>query len=509
SSRAAMPTLQMPPMRRLSAFACLLVGALLAACAEPPPAVLEDGRPPSVILISLDTVRADHLGLYGQPRPLTPNLDAFHEEEGAILYERAFSTGAWTLSAHMSMFTGLYPREHGVNEANRGLSEQIPTLAERLSERGYATYAVHAGGWIHERHGFARGFDVFLVHEDAEEALDNLAEVLADHEATRPDDPIFLFLHLFDAHSAEISGPDVLFYDPPEPWRGRFAPGADGMLTARRSLEFLAGKSSPTLYERKALEALYAAGVAYVDDAFRRMREQFVEYGLLDRAVTIVTADHGEVSGMRFSKYRGHGDLYQAGLAIPLLMRLPPSLADRAPGANVVGRPVSLVDLAPTIAELTGGKSERFWSGKSLLDPDQEPSEGEFQYPRVIASSLHSASSLMRYPYKFIEHRGNPHVFLYNIHDDPEEFFRIKQQAQIDGRVAPIRRAWDSHVQRRGEVPGESTFVTAMDEDERKQLAALGYADAVNEVSEETAREDDSEPAGGPAAGPGPGADQR
>lgn len=130
----------------------LLVSILaLAACAAP-------ARPPNLLLVSVDTLRPDHLGCYGDPRGASPRIDRLARE--SVLFERAYSTTNWTLPAHLSMLTGLYPAEHGVRDEYRGLDPRVPTLAEELRRRGYATAGVVSTVALMKRHhGFARGFD--------------------------------------------------------------------------------------------------------------------------------------------------------------------------------------------------------------------------------------------------------------------------------------------------------------------------------------------------------------
>ena len=139
----------------------LLALVLLTACGS-------EGPPPNVILVSIDTLRADHVGLYGYARDTTPFLDDFAKT--AMVFEHAFSVCPWTLVAHMTMLTGLFPAQHGVVADQLALSQEIPLLPERLASAGYQTLGLYYTSWIHERYGFARGFDVFRAHESAEEA---------------------------------------------------------------------------------------------------------------------------------------------------------------------------------------------------------------------------------------------------------------------------------------------------------------------------------------------------
>src|SRR5262245_1715171 len=185
------------PAMRVRAGLALLTG-LASACgaAAPSPDVLA----PNVLLVSIDTLRADHVGLYGYERDTTPFLDRF--AAGAKVFERAFSTCPWTLVAHMPMLTGLFPAQHGVVADELALANDIPLLAERLKGAGYQTLGLYYTSWIHERFGFARGFDVFRAHGSAEEAGEHAREELARLDRERP---WFLFYHLFDVHNGAMT----------------------------------------------------------------------------------------------------------------------------------------------------------------------------------------------------------------------------------------------------------------------------------------------------------------
>jgi len=155
-----MGSVQRSLVRRL---APILAVASIAGCDFAP-----ERERPSILLVSIDTLRADHVGLYGYERDTTPFLDDFARR--CIVYDRAFSPCPWTLIAHMTMLTGLFPTQHGVLSSDLALSDGIPLLAERLRSAGYQTVGLYRESWIHPRYGFERGFEVFRAHEDAAEA---------------------------------------------------------------------------------------------------------------------------------------------------------------------------------------------------------------------------------------------------------------------------------------------------------------------------------------------------
>ena len=334
----------MKPAVSLSAAAR---SVLAAACPALVPSCGGDAAPPppSVILVSLDTLRGDHTTFLGYGRDTTPHLEALAAE--GVIFERAFSTSCWTLTSHVGMLTGLYPEQHGVVSNNAALNPKIPLLAERLRERGYLTTALYEFGWIHERHGFDRGFDVFRPHRDAEQAEEHLAQELDRFDGERP---FFLFLHLFDIHCDPLLKEDGVFYDPPPPYDRRYRSDAPDAI---RGLDFKRALQEPGLLDADQLDALvamYDGGIRYTDAKVGSWLEDWRERGLLDRAVLIVTSDHGEALGQRAGDLDNHGGMYQEGLRIPLLVRFP----DGRMAGESRAHAVNSVDIVPTVLELAG-----------------------------------------------------------------------------------------------------------------------------------------------------------
>src|SRR5262245_27398515 len=218
-----------------------------------------DARP-SVILVSIDTLRADHVGTYGYGRDTTPFLDRWAKE--GVVFEHAFTPCAWTLVAHMTMLTGLYPEQHGVVKEDLALAPEIPLLAERLKGAGYQTVGLYRSSWVHARHGFARGFDVFRAHAHAEEAGQHLREELA---RVTHDRPLFLFVHLYDVHN-ETTGQEVEWiYPSPAPFQGMFLDDSMAPLPHLAAEKIWASKGLLSEAQLRTLGALYDGGIRHVD----------------------------------------------------------------------------------------------------------------------------------------------------------------------------------------------------------------------------------------------------
>jgi arylsulfatase A-like enzyme len=299
-------------------------------------------RPP-VVLVSIDTLRADHLGVYGYRRPTSPTLDRLAAE--SLVFARAFATAPWTLPSHASLLTGLYPEEHGAgrSESTDPLPAGVPTLAEILRGAGYRTLAFTAGGVMSRRSGLDRGFEVWREHTRA-----NLRSVLPgvfDELGTHVERPFFLFLHTYDVH-----GP----YEQPPDARTFRADGGDPRVTPAEWERIVRmGHHRYQRFERfRGLEdvvAAYDSGIRFVDTALAGLFERLREVGAWEGALVVVTSDHGESLYDR-ALYVSHTyTLHDEVIRIPLLVRLPE--------ARRVGRReelVDLVDLVPLVLEELG-----------------------------------------------------------------------------------------------------------------------------------------------------------
>ena len=353
-------------MLRAPNMSCLLVAtrvlmplalAALAACSG----ANVDPRP-DVILISIDTLRPDHLGAYGYAKPTSPTLDAIAEQ--GVVFEDVTSPSPWTLPAHASLLTGLYPSRHRANSHYRSLGKSAPTLASILSEHGYDAAAVVNSHNLSRRYGLDRGFRRFRHVQEwvfevmpTTEVTDQAVEWLSAPRRR----PLFLFLHYYDVHSDYRSLPDFesAFLDD-------YDGHADG--TTRQLAEVRKGNVSFDEDDVAHLLDLYDAGILQIDHELGRLLTLLRARGLLDRSLLVITSDHGE----EFLEHGGvlHGRTqFQEVLRVPLLMRGP-----GLPAGTRVSTPVSLVDIAPTLlamleipapASLDGVDLAPLWRGET------------------------------------------------------------------------------------------------------------------------------------------------
>ncbi|MCP4805852.1 MAG: sulfatase [Proteobacteria bacterium] len=339
-----------------------MILALLACTSKlptPPPPVQRD-----VVLVSIDTLRADHVGVYGYGRDTTPFLDELAAK--GLVYTDARSPTSWTLPTHLTMLSGKLPLHHGVVDDKRKVPDDLPLLAERMQAAGFATVGVVTTFFVSQRFGFDRGFDFwddFDIHSkkrnqtetpDAEQAVNRVLKGVRSH----PDQPVFVFLHLYDVHYP---------YAAPGDWEERFdRKGTDDDLSYSKYSAYLEDPVEPDQMAHQV--AQYDEELAYVDSQLRRLHEAFLEAGR--DPLMVITADHGEEFGERGSWGHAH-TLNPEQLHVPLIISGP-----GVPVGRVTTR-VGTQDIAPTLAALHGQPMST--DGVPLsLDPETPPPERDF-----------------------------------------------------------------------------------------------------------------------------------
>jgi arylsulfatase A-like enzyme len=364
----------------LCALACLDSGC----GSESRPASKAPAGAPDVLVLLLDTTRADHLGVYGYARPTSPALDAIARE--SLVFERAIASANWTLPSHASLFTGLPPHAHGATSDEGWLRDEVDTLAERFRDAGYATYLFSANPFVSAEHNLAQGFEIaehpwqpkwrdavraymneraypgesaesrFAPFKDAGEVIRRgFAHWL---EARSDERPYFAFLNLMEAHRP--------YYATAEE-RARFLSPDQVALSIRMDHRY----SDRHAYSFSALElgadelaatvGLYDAALSHLDEVVAGIASDLRAAGRLDRSVLAITSDHGEHLG---DQHRlGHEfSLYDALIRVPLLLRYPA----RVP-AGRESRAVAQLDLRRTLLELAGLEVDEQDRGRNLL----------------------------------------------------------------------------------------------------------------------------------------------
>ena len=330
----------------------LLLLAVLSGCTPTPERLLPATR--GYIVISIDTLRADHLGAYGYERDTSPFFDSLAER--GVLFENAVVQLPGTLPSHMSIFTGLNPREHGVYPPDGLLSPRIATLPEVFAREGFRTAGFTEGGYMSGHYGFARGFETFSDQvegeaDDVETTFERGREFLA---ALEPSERFFLFLHTYAVHDP---------YWPPKEYRHRFrtTPPPGGFPPTGANLSAVnRGKLSVTPEQVEYFKDLYDGSIRYVDDVLASWIGELEAMGLLDETTLIITSDHGEEfldHGMMV-----HEQIYHENLHVPLLVLHP-----KIQGGERIPELVRSIDLAPTLYRIAGIAADHEMNGDSLV----------------------------------------------------------------------------------------------------------------------------------------------
>jgi arylsulfatase A-like enzyme len=440
---------------------------------------------PNILLVTLDTVRADHCSSYGYSRSTTPHLSALARD--GVQFDSAYSPMPTSAPAHASIFTGLHPRSHGLIRNGTPIPDDHVTLPQLLAANGYDTGAVVSSFVLASRFGFQRGFafydDAFgdrdkAAHETVWEGIEingrferrasettaralrwlaghaaRALPVAGEHRAGTGGDaraPFFLWVHYFDPHSP---------YDPPEPYRSAFESRAPGAGTG------------------DLLRAAYDGELAYADSELGRLIEAVRAQEAPERTLVIVVGDHGE--GLGDHGHLEHGlMLYDEALLVPFVVSWPGVVSGNRRSAE----PVSLVDLTPTIIDLLGMARPAVLQGRSLAPALLGSISTLAQRPVFLQRRFYGASSVGSFPvsgdklalrlgaWKYIEAPAEGTRELYELASDPHE--SRDRMASDPGRANEMQRVLHDWL---AATPQKNAELPVLSEHDEQRLHALGY----------------------------------
>lgn len=455
----------MPTLLRY--LVCMLTAALLCACGDAGGSGASADRPRHVLLISIDTLRPDHLGSYGYARPTSPFLDDL-ATRGA-LFEQAYATSPWTLPSHATMLTGLYPSHHGAFAAHHSLPERITPLSMMLAPHGYQSAAV-VNSYHMATYALDRGFGYFKYIQEVaaqREPSGVTDEAIAWFESQHDaDKPWLVFLHYYDVHSDYASLPE---------YEAMFVEPYDGYIfgSTRQLMDVRRGNLKLKDADVAHLRNLYDAGIRQQDDQLKKLFAYLEAHDLLRDTLVIITSDHGE----EFMEHGGilHGQTqYEEVVRIPLIV-----LGPGIPAGVRIATPVSLIDLVPTCLALLDIDTEHpadgvnlapLWQGAMIADrPLYFEADHQYDFDlEVDVPGVNRAARLGRFKLHYDLHRE--HAQLFDLASDPGE------QRDVQARHATER---DDLLDRlTGFLAGAITnrpSTKPLSAQDRRLLESLGY----------------------------------
>jgi len=437
--------------RRL--FLVVLVLALGAGGANqtqlPPNGPSRAAKPPNIILITLDTTRADRMGFLGSSRGLTPNLDALAKQ--SVVFTRAYAQVPLTSPSHAVLLTGTYPQFNHLDDLADPLRPELPYLPDLLHQHGYHT-AAFIGSIVLDPEsgaapGFERGFDVYDANfhnskpgEDRYQSLERRAEDVANHAmgwlSHHQETPFFIWLHFYDAHEP---------YDPPEPFKSHYA-------------------SEP-----------YDGEIAYTDSVVGSLLEVLQRHGLYQNTVIAVAADHGEAFGEHGERWHGVF-LYDETIHVPLLLKLP---GERFAGKRVEAR-VALADVAPSLLQAARIPVSSTMQGQSLFPLIDAPKSAGGKESKSPDRAIYSETDYAHRAFGWSELRSwrvqkylyiqAPKKELYDQSSDPDDLKNLATAAKavadtLDGQLSTFRK----------KTSGPTVEQAELDPARVESLRALGY----------------------------------
>ncbi len=449
---------------------CFWVNPLLYTSIEP--FFGKNARDTNIILISIDTLRADRLGCYGYRGKISPQIDSLAKD--SVVFENAFAQSNWTLPSHVSLLTSLNPYHHQVYLAHEKMSPSLVTVADILRANQYVCAAITGGGYVSERFGFSKGFDSYkgerLVFHAPNEAEELQRHALAWLERNQ-DKKFFLFLHTYQVHDPYYfhKGITEAFLEGEPLWESMPLPAFFRKQPEKRKYKF-------SRRERDNIIALYEGEIRYTDEfLIKPVVHKLKELDLYDRTMIVFTSDHGEELLDHKRWLHGH-TLYNELIKVPLIIKFPGSKYSTKRSKIIVRS----IDVVPTLLEEAGIDFAPFdFDGQSLLDiiKGREKKHRTYisDFSRKDSSDLRPTMvSTNRDYWKIIINRKKspPKIFLYDFNSDPLEKHNLENsKGQLARSLFNLILEHYDHFRK---VLRKSEKVE-MDEELRQRLRALGY----------------------------------
>jgi len=452
-----------PRSNRMALFLLATLVVALGACHRSD-TVDFSPHPHPIIVIDIDTLRADRLGCYGNHRNTSPNLDSLAQE--SILFKWAFSQAPTTGPSQTTILSGLYPTSHGKIPDEAKVPDEAVMLAEALATAGFRTAGLHDGGYLSDFFNIGQGFG--LYQDFRGQGFSAIVPEAIEWLRSNAETDFLLFLHTYDTHTP---------YAPKEPYRSAFiegleppSPGFEPSVEVMETARLSQYTDSPIVFPNNDIEwakAMYDAEILYVDEWVGRLLEEIRSLGLDERATIIVISDHGE-------EFQEHGTvlhekLYSSVTHVPLMIRLPGGV-----GAKEVERVVGTIDLMPTLLEMTSVPIPERVEGTSLL-------------PMMLGleNTDRGGTTYSESPYfgarRAVVH--DTHHLLFTRRDSTVEVYDFRQDTAEQRDLskthhdvtANLRYLLDQWIESTRPLVDASESQEAIDEQTEEQLRALGY----------------------------------
>ncbi len=453
------------------ALACLCLCAVSPACSDKAPRQ-------NVLFITIDVLRADHLGCYGYPRETSPAIDAFAEK--SVLFENCISQSTSTVPSHASIFTSLYPPSHGVITNVARLSDEIPSLIKVFESNDYSTGAIISSFVLQSDRGLTQGFETYDETLESielnrrgypERHADSTTDTAISWLREREGEDFFLWIHYIDPHGA---------YYPPEEYREMFVGdewysegeeleiSADFLPNTIPKYQELFGNKNPSYYISQ-----YDGEIRFTDDHIGRLLRFLDESGLASNTIVVLTADHGESFTERDHCFTHSIRTYDEQAMIPLIIRFPNlGLSER------IEPQVRAIDIMPTVLDRLGLENPYTVHGQSLMklitSGKKPPSDSALIYSehglKFLELSIGSQKSIRTQQWKLTRNSWNGTWELYNLKEDPGETTNLagKEPAMLE-QMKELLAEQEKNIEK---APVKKTGLTP---EQIKQFNAFGY----------------------------------
>ena len=446
----------------ITLFLPIFLLALLCECNKKPLLLQKK----NILFISIDTVRADHLGTHGYWKNTSPLIDSLAEQ--GICYDHAISQAPWTLPSMVSAFTSLYPSEHGSVEAKIRMPKKQKTITEKLKKAGYHTIGICSHSFVSSQYGFERGFSIFdesqIKGHDAVTSDSLTLNAIHYLSKMKTDKPFFLWIHYFDPHFSYIRHPE---FKMAEKYQAEIPDTIVSHLlyTAEKNKNYFNKK------DLNFIESVYDEEIAYTDHWIKRLLTQMQNMGKLNSTIIILFADHGEYFQERGKFFHGK-DVYEPLIHVPLVIS---GDIDKEMKGKRVSQPVEISSIPKTIMGILGS-TETYFQGHDLYalahqeERDHFPvfSEGNYAW-----GTDQRKKAIIQSDWKLI----------YNFDDDSYEFYNIKTDPDENQNLLPINQPEIETIYRQlttklGSYPAqiaESPQEVQLDKKTMERLKSLGY----------------------------------